>query len=322
MKRNEIIIPIILLICCLITSCSERSTNPPVVEELNDIASPPCRWINVLEINSKGDFFAATSDGLFHSTDNGSSWSLITFPFFGFNDINELKIASNDYIYLPYYSINASYLFHSTDNGNTWTLYEAAGWISSIEEDQYGNIYFCESGLYKSSDEGGSWQRIYQGGVDDVCIPNDTMLLIGVRGGYFTGHLEYSTDMGSNWHNTSYNVTVLEFYNYNSIIFVGGMWGDEGGGGIHKSTDGGISWQLCGFGLNSVTSFVTSNQNKLFIGTDVGIYFTADNAVTWQNVLSDSFVTTLMRDSKDFLYAGTNHGSFLRSTDNGMTWQN
>ena len=108
---------------------------------MNDITSPPSQWINVLEVNSNGDFFAATSDGLFHSTNNGSSWNLITFPFAGFKDINELKIASNNYIYVPFYSLNVSSLLRSTDNGNTWSeIRSALGFISSIEEDQNGNI--------------------------------------------------------------------------------------------------------------------------------------------------------------------------------------
>lgn len=322
MKRNKLLIPIVLLIYCLVNSCTENATIGPPQEEINDITSPQCQWINVLEVNSSGDFFAATSNGLFHSNDNGSSWNLITFPFAGIKDINELKIASNNYIYVPFYSLNASYLLRSTDNGNTWTeIRSTLGFISSIEEDQNGNIYYCEHGLYKSSDEGNSWHQLYNEGVYDVIVPNDTMIIIGVPG-TFTGHLMYSPNNGSTWQTTSYNVTVLEFYKYGTIIFVGGVFGDEGGGGVHKSTDEGINWESCGLGFNSVTSFITNKLNQLFIGTDEGIYFTDDEGTSWQNVLSDSVVTTLMRDSKNYLYAGTNNGSFLRSTDNGITWHN
>ncbi len=322
MKRNKLLIPIVLLIFCLVNSCTENSTNPTPPAEINDITSPPCQWINVLEINSSGDFFAATSDGLFHSTDNGSSWDLITIPFAGTEDINELKIASNDYIYVPSYSLNVTYLLRSTDNGNTWSeIRSALGWISSIEEDQYGNIYYCEHGLYKSTDEGDSWQQLYSEGVHDVFVPNDTMIIIGVPG-TFSGHLIYSPNNGSTWQTTSYNVTVLEFYKYGSIIFVGGMFGVEGGGGVHKSADEGINWESCGLGRRSITSFVTNKLNQLFIGTDEGIYFINDEGTSWQNVLVDSVVTTLMHDSKNYLYAGTNNGTFMRSTDNGTTWHN
>ena len=323
MKRNEIIIPIILLICCIITSCSERSTNPSVVEELNDITSPPSNWIKVLVVNSSNDFFAGTINGLFRSTDKGSNWDLLTLPYSLFHDINEVKITSNDDVYAPSYSLNIVYLLRSTDNGNTWfvILETPGGSIKSIEEDQYGNIYYCGFGLLKSTDYGNEWQNLFSGGVGDVCIPNDSTIVIGVPGS-FHGQILYSTNSGISWDSTHYGVTVLSFYQYNSLIFTGGSFGDEGGGGVHKSTDGGISWEFCGFGLNSVTSFVTNNKNQLLCGTDRGIYLTDDLGATWQNVLADSFVTTLMRDLQDFLYAGTNHGSFLRSTDNGMTWQN
>jgi len=318
MKRNEFSISIILLICCIIFSCSEKSTNPPI-EEFNDITSPPCQWINELEINSRGDFFAATSNGFFISTDRGSRWDTLRLG----TAVSILKLTANDVIFISYYSLNASVLLRSTDNGSSWTsLPHPLFFLISIETDISGNIYISGvGGLFKSTDLGDSWEEIYHGVVYDVCIPDDNTFIIGIPG-TFVGEILYSTDNGISWDSTGHNVNVPAFYVFNAIIFAGGIFGDEGGGGVHKSSNGGINWEAIGLNKTSITSFITNKLNQLFIGTDEGIYFTDDNGTSWQNVLADSVVTTLMKDLRDFLYAGTNKGTFLRSIDNGITWHN
>ncbi len=317
MKRNEFFISIILLIFCMITSCSEKSTNPPE-KELNDITNPPGGYVNEIAINSRGDFFASTWNGIFRSTDYGSSWDTVR----GGMNVTELKITADDVIFISFYIFNAPEILRSSDNGITWTqLTSPVLFISSIEEDRNGNIYVCGTGLYKSTDKGNTWEEIYQWSVYDAFIPNDSTILIGIPG-TFSGQILYSSDNGSSWDSTGHNVNVSAFYRYGSFIFTGGFFGDEGGGGVHKSTNGGINWEALGLYQTSITSFITNKLNQLFIGTDKGIYFTEDAGVTWQNVLADSVVTTLTRDSKNYLYAGTNKGTFLRSTDNGMTWHN
>jgi len=317
-KNNEFSISIILLICCIITSCSERITNPPV-EELNDITNPPGGYIDELAINLQGDFFVSTSNGLFRSMDNGSSWDTVR----GGMSFTELKITTNDDIFISLYFLNDTEIFRSTDNGNSWiSLISPVLYVYSIEEDQNGDIYVCGvGGLFKSTDKGNSWEEIYPGSVFNVCTVNDNSIIIGIPGD-FVGQLLYSPDNGNSWDSTGHNLNLSALYKYGSFVFAGGFFGDEGGGGVHKTTNGGINWESCGLDFRSVTSFVTNELNQLFVGTDEGIYFTDDNGISWQNALTDSVITTLMRDSKDYLYAGTNEGTFLRSTDNGMNWHN
>mgnify|MGYP002382008771 CR=1 FL=1 len=65
-----------------------------------------------------------------------------------------------------------------------------------------------------------------------------------------------------------------------------------------------------------------SLRNLLFVGTDRGIYRTADNGVTWtavNNGLGNLEVLALtVKDNA--LFAGTYEGEVYRTTDNGVSW--
>jgi len=296
-----------------ITSCDEESTNFPI--ELNDISSPPGSYINKLAINSRGDFFAVSSNNLFISTNRGTSWDTLA------NSADEILITSDDYIFIRRYMVNGTALYRSSNSGKSWTeILLDEFYIASITEDQNGNIYACGRGLRKSSDNGNTWEMIYQGNVFNAGITNSNTIVIGIPG-HFVGQLWFSSDNGISWDSTGYYINFPTFCNYKTFIFAGGLFGDEGGGGVHKSSDG-IIWKSCGLSQSSVTSFISNRQNKLFIGTSEGIYFTEDEGRTWQNVLVDSVITTLMKDEFGYLYAGTIYGTFLRSTDNGLKWHN
>lgn len=312
------IILLILIITSLIICCSENSTNSPA-EELNNISNPEGGYINKLTTNSEGDFFAGTPYGLFISTDRGSSWNSLTSMINTILDVKDILITSDNQIFI----ISDSFIIlRSTDKGVTWTDATTSSRTNySIKEDLSGNLFACGGDLFKSTDDGSSWEIFRIGAVYNICFPNDTLIIIGVQG-IIGGEVSYSSDNGSTWFLTGSNINVSEFYVHNSLVFAGGLIGFEGGGGVYKSTDYGIDWESCGFDYISVLSFTTNNQDNLFIGTSAGIYYTENEGTTWQKVLPDSFVTTLMNDSKGFLYAGTNKGTFMRSTDNGMTWHN
>lgn len=318
--KKRFIFPLILLLVFVVSfSCSERSTNPP--EQINDITNPPGAWINALAVNSNGDFFAGTSQGLFKSSDKGTTWHATTIS--GVN-IEIVKVLSNDVIITASAPVFNSVDFKkSTDDGTTWnSLQLDTPHCFSLEEDQQGNIYACIAfGLFKSTDEGESWVSIYPTSVFSVSFPTDSMIIIGVPGD-FVGEIKYSTDTGTTWQSTGYNANVYKFFRLDQYIFAGSGWGDEGGSGVHRSADNGLFWLPSGLEAYTVSSFTSNKFNHLICGTNNGIYLSITFGNSWENVLQDSAVTTLMRDGNNFLYAGTFSGTFLRSTNDGMTWRN
>ena len=334
---EEKLFSIILLffIVTVINSCKDSPTNTSKegnedtthANELKNISSPPCHWINSLAINSKGDFFAGTDKGLFISSDCGKNWMVLLDSAGKYFDVDEIKITDNGFIFILYITEQSSNILRSTDNGNSWEIslispHEDLRYpFSKIETDLNGNIYVCRwTGIYKSSDKGNSWELFNKTYVRDIFFPNKDTILVGINGP-FRGEIMISTDNGKSWDSTNCPINVNYFIKYNSLIFTGGTAADEGGGGIYKSDNSGKSWKLCGLLQNSIYCFVINNGNKLFAGTYTGIYFTQDEGKTWQVSLRDSVITSLMTDNKNYLYASTSRSTFLRSTDDGITWQ-
>jgi photosystem II stability/assembly factor-like uncharacterized protein len=108
-----------------------------------------------------------------------------------------------------------------------------------------------------------------------------------------------------------------------SLLFAGGVSGELGGGGIHKSIDGGKSWSLSGLNDANTTQFILNTKKQLIIGTGYGMFYTSDFGESWQQISGIGPVAiSFAKDNYGFLYTGTTSGTFLRSTDNGMTWHN
>jgi len=305
----------------LITSCSEDFTEPYLYE---NFYWPSRDEIRKLCTNSEGNFFAATEGGLYVSTDKAKNWNLLTN--FGDKklDVTDIIITSDDYIFIACDTIYTSYLFVSSDKGISWNKLPPEMYIQSIEMDSHENIYLCGSGLKKSTDNGNSWIELYTGSIYDACFPNDSCIVIGTYPGGVDGQIVYSTNNGSSWNSTGYIVNVSAFYKYGSTIFVGGFYGEDTGGGVHKSTDSGITWVSCHLEHLDVSSFTTNKYNVLFISVLWGggfIYYTKDSGETWVNVYHSNPCLTLMKDERSFLYGGIRGGGLLRSTDNGMSWR-
>jgi photosystem II stability/assembly factor-like uncharacterized protein len=315
MKNKIFLFVLYILLIFLIVSCSEKSTNPVPPVNLNEITNPPGGNISKLAINSSGDFFAITSSGLFISEDEGSTWVSLL------NTASDIIINSDEYIFVKQYFFNEFNLIRSTDNGATWTdLVSTNPYLPRLSVDGLDNIYAFGTTLDKSTDLGMTWEEIYNSNLNNVYAENNTLIIIGIPG-LLIGELLYSTNNGSIWNQTNYQINLSTFYKLGSTIFAGGISNNDIGGGVHKTTDDGLNWHSVGLGRTSINSFISNNQNQLLAGTDDGIYLTPDEGGNWQIILTDSIVTTLMKDSRGYLYAGTDKGTFLRSTNGGMTWE-
>jgi len=309
----------------ILTSCNEDSINHPN-DKLNDITNPPGGYINKFAINSQGSFFVSNSVGIFRSIDEGSTWEQLPLSINGLLHVYDIEITEDDFIFALSYFVSSGSIWkiiRSTDNGNTWTeLSLISDWLTAIETDSYGDIYACGRGIFKSTDKGNTWEEFYDGNVYNICFPKDSTVVIGISG-FYVGEILYSTNGGNDWQSTGYFNDLITFYYLDSIIFAGCNNGYESGGGISKSTDWGASWNSVAlYERTPVGSFVSNSLNQVLSGSFLGIHLSTDKGETWQNVLLDSVVTTLMRDRKGFIYAGTSSGTFLRSTDNGISWHN
>lgn len=180
-------------------------------------------------VDADNNIYASDSTSIRKSTDGGLNWGDKLYT--GSNGITSIFIASNGYIYAGEYGRT---VIRSTDNGTSWdttlTYKDDTSATWNIAEDTLDNLYIGEystgdeseerATVWKSTDDGVSWDTIYYDasmrhchavGVDPYS--NHLYVALG-EGGFFLR----STDQGTTWDTlcsgASYcHYTGLEFIN-------------------------------------------------------------------------------------------------------------
>jgi hypothetical protein len=104
-------------------------------------------WLKVLEINSNGVIFAGTEVGLFRSLDKGSNWTQIT-DF----QVRDVTFDKNGFVY-----VSTDKVYRSTNNGDNWTEISTGlpdAYINSLTVNTDGYIFAgtLNHGVYRSSE--------------------------------------------------------------------------------------------------------------------------------------------------------------------------
>ena len=113
------------------------------------------------------------------------------------------------------------------------------------------------------------------------------------------------------------NVNILA--NQNGTLFAGTI------AGVHRSTNGGASWELMNSGLKNTKVFALGvlNNTELYCGTQGGVFQSTNQGATWSDVTSnlpDKFITTINAQSPTAIYVGTLYTGMFFSSDKGAKW--
>lgn len=277
------------------------------IQGVNDIAIAP---------SNPKIIYAATEDGLYQSPDGGGFWGRLGLQRAG---SVALHPTSPDIIYVGTRNAGdwrpeTGHEFHgavyqSTDGGGSWSLVfnpgEGVGpgyfdgHVDAIVIDPKNpDIIYVGTrwgggeadGLFKSTDGGKSWQKIWRPGEEQG--PNISFILLDQR----------DTDK----------------------IFIG-----ADGEGIYQSRDGGDTWQPFNQKPLNIEvrgiAIAPANPSVIYLATNWGVYKSADDGVTW--AMKNRGITALSvrcvagsPEATGVLYAGAGNG-IHQSDDGGKTWR-
>ncbi len=228
--------------------------------------------------------------GMWRSTDSGVSWvnmegigSGIGIRSFAVDPIN------TNFIYA---GGSAQGIWKSIDYGENWEainngipIESIHGTITSIAINPLNSstliIGTYRDGMYKSYNGGENWDYIGFTRVKDVVFDgNDTTIVYAVEGS--SGSILKSIDSGDNWFSTGLSgMEKIKIDPSNSqILYAAGY-------GIYKSSNGGSSWSDVGNGFFGWSKYIWAieinpkNPNEVYIGTEVGVYKSEDEANQW-----------------------------------------
>ena len=285
-------------------------------------AGPPGITTNVIFKANNIVYAGTETQGVYKSTDNGSSWvaANIGIERASINDIT----ASGPNLLAAAKSSCPIYLnvFKSTDNGATWSDTNGlAGKIINsfaIKGSVVWAFFFAlpnDSGIARSTDNGNTWQ-IVPSIITDAgeSIVSDDAIIVAED-----NFIWRSTDDGISWD----VVEQFALTGIGSFAKAGTKLFGAARTGIQTSTDNGASWTFEPFS-DGAFSF-SSNGSTIYLGSASKVFKSTDLGTTWidvSNGLGNGGIEALLYDGST-LFAGTPADAMgiYRSTNGGQNWE-
>lgn len=259
---------------------------------------------------SSETLFAGTTYGVFCTSNAGRSWTktgLVS------QDIHSLVTSvSGDLFAATYDSI-----FRSDDSGNNWTRTKVSSTGSfCLSISPQGDLFVGAAGIFRSRDRSKTWSNI---GLRDEIVYSIAINSNGdIFAGCGSGKIFRSTDGGNTWvkifqAGTSAEILSLEINSAGHIFMA--PYDDH----VYRSTNNGDNWALIfrePFSNHEVRAIALDRKGNIFIGTNSGVFWSADNGTNWirqNNGLTNKLVSSLGFDFNGHLFAGTiGGGAFIR----------
>lgn len=254
-----------------------------------------------LKASPTGDIYARTDKRLLKSTDHGDSWQTI----FG----GEMQVDLIDMHILPDSTIYLVTLDLSIDKALVDSCHD----------------YSCTH-LYRSTDGGATWVKVLDASsINDMTMSPDGDLYLATETTVWI-----TPDNGLSWeavYTDSYGFGHLDSDSTGTLY-------SKGYGGLYKSTDGALTWELVSLPENEniyiLLDFKISTSGKMYSLSIIqsGDEFfrilsrSSDAGLTWEEITPAGYtIYDIYTGMYDNLYLSTNTG-LLRSTDDGDTYTN
>ena len=275
--------------------------------------------------------YEAFGNQIYRSLDTGKTWNVenLGFPY----TVIEGK---NTYTFFPAiqsFVSSGTALLAGTDRGIFLSNDSGASWsrtnlqdiqINALASDGPNLIAGVTFGIYFSVDHGATWVQDTTSGLPNFGIGVNPVAANGVNLFAWTMRgLLRTTNKGASWTNMNLNETAV------SAIVIGdsNLYCSGIDGGIYRSTDEGINWQLADFGLatgplNYDVNVLAVKDSILFAGcTTYGVSRSVDSGSIWTAVnfgIGNNEIRGFAQNDSD-IFINPIFGIF-RSRDDGLTW--
>ncbi len=279
-------------------------------------------WVGTGEIWTRNS--VSLGDGLYKSTDGGTSWKHVGFE--NSERISAIAInpENNQEMYVAvmgalWSDSEERGIYKSSDGGFSWSkvLYtdQTTGAADLILDPNNPNVLYASmwkfrrtpwgfesggstSGLYKSNDAGKTWDKIQngipEGDLGRIAIalaPSDSSILYAAveTSSEKTNGLYKSVDAGASWEhlNNDFGLTVRPFYFARLVVDPKNP--DilvKAGLSGSLSRDGGKTFKDLGYQHSDIHDFVFDfkDSNRIYTATDGGVYRSWDGGTTFEMV--------------------------------------
>ncbi len=245
----------------------------------------------VIHPSNNSILFAATSDGIYKTTNGGTTWTSKTGNIW--NDL-EFKPGDPNIMYAPSFPYSQTYINRSTDGGETWSFYSVAspGYRGEIavSPNNPAVVYLLSAnsgggvgGVYKSTNSGANFSVVNSGSP--------------------AGMLGYYTDgSGGSGGQGFYDWCIAVKPDDANTVFIGGVttWKSTNGGTTfiaNTNWTSGFPYNLSGVPEVHADKHALAYQNNttLFEGNDGGIYKTVNGGTSWTDLSNGLVISQIYR---------------------------
>jgi photosystem II stability/assembly factor-like uncharacterized protein len=270
----------------------------------------------VINPDATDTIYAATSGGVYKSTNGGGSWVDT-----GLYDVRCLAIdpVDTDIIYA---GTGDGDVYKSEDGGSSWgeaILETSAINALAIDPDNSSILYAGSTvnGVYKSVNGGGVWTNplsLIPTNVNTLAIDPDSNI---VYAGH-TGGLYKTTDGGLSWEpDSDLDLIPVRVITINPLTHTT-LYAGTSANGVFKSTTGASSWFSSDMGTLTVNALAINPDvtSILYSGTNgSGVYRSTTSGTGWVAFNTglgalNVYALAIDPDDPDTVYAGTNDGVF------------
>ncbi len=268
---------------------------------------------------------------------------ILLFPVLNYSQWNELDSPKGNIFVKDIFKVKNSLvayhskqLYRSSDDGKIWEKVNSQGLDSIISFDfvkcDDENIYIGLTtlsnkvhGIFKSSDLGKTFIRIYDEKIQDFEIKNGIVYILKNQ---HIIKLNIETKLKDSIYlgKSPYSYNKIDFFDDNIIISDRGSFSSNPpiiNDGIIYSNDNGFTWKEWNLGLGrdfALYYFVYFTDDISYIGTNKGFYKSFGFGERWEKYMlpiNSQEINNILIDNND-MYISTKTGEIYHSNDNGL----